>query len=84
MTAPADFPPCIDCGEEPGSLPGGRCRECDLDYVCGVCWCCKQQIERFEFNAKNCREFFGLTEVPAPIEAVGHAPDCAAEKARRK
>jgi hypothetical protein len=28
-----EFPPCIDCGQEEGSCPEGRCRDCDVSYV---------------------------------------------------
>lgn len=24
---------CVDCEDERGTLPGGRCRECDIDHV---------------------------------------------------
>jgi hypothetical protein len=29
-----EFPPCIDCGEpDSGTLPGGRCRDCDIEWL---------------------------------------------------
>jgi hypothetical protein len=74
-------PPCIDCGDAPGSLPGGRCRDCDIAYMLGLCWCCREQVERHEWSPTGWRLLFG-TDPPPPVEAVGHAPDCAAEKAR--
>jgi len=30
----SEFPPCIDCGEpDSGTLPEGRCRDCDIDHA---------------------------------------------------
>lgn len=88
MSSADDFPTCVDCGEEPGTLPGDRCRDCDIRYMLGVCWCCGQQIERHEWNKEGWRLLFG-TEAPPPAEPTGHAPDCAsakrlAEEASRK
>lgn len=35
MSRPEEWPPCVDC-DEPGARgtsPGGRCRECDIEYL---------------------------------------------------
>lgn len=44
----APFPPCVDCGEEPGTCPEGRCRDCDIEHLmtAGSCRECLTWIMR--------------------------------------
>lgn len=45
-------PKCIDCDEERGTCPGGRCRGCDIEYLfCdGSCRECHTWIVREEYG----------------------------------
>ena len=45
-------PLCKDCGEEPGTSPDGRCRDCDIEYVGarGSCRECGVFIMREDFG----------------------------------
>lgn len=70
---------CSDCGEEEATT-GCRCRDCDIAYAQGMCWCCGRQIVRYEFN-ELAVHLFGY--VPEPYEVEGHAPDCDAAKSAR-
>ena len=55
--------PCIDCGEPDAGCPDGRCRDCDIEYVCarGSCRSCLRWMIREEYGG--------------PI-ALQHAPGC--------
>lgn len=45
---PPPCPPCVDCGEESGTCPEGRCRDCDLEHgmSAGACRECHTWIIR--------------------------------------
>lgn len=58
-----DPAPCVDCGEDPGTLPDGRCRDCDLEYVASWSTC------------RSCRRFMIRVDVAGPLSDQ-HAPDC--------
>lgn len=73
------YAPCIDCGDEPGTCPAGRCRDCDIDYVLGQCWSCGQQIVRHEWDADMWRHLF-RTDAPPPCESTEHAAGCMVAK----
>jgi hypothetical protein len=34
-----DKPACVDCDEERGTCPAGRCRDCDLEHVATLMTC---------------------------------------------
>jgi hypothetical protein len=57
------FPPCIDCGEEPGSSPDGRCRDCDLAHVAAGGSC------------RECLRFIGREDTFGPTPAQ-HTAGC--------
>ncbi len=57
-------PPCIDCREEPGSCPEGRCRSCDIDYLTASSACreCHKSIWREDmFDAKETQHKAGCS-----------------------
>jgi hypothetical protein len=55
-------PPCVDCGEERGTCPEGRCRDCDLDHIAagGACRECHTLIMNPEMGARPVAEQHAL------------------------
>lgn len=51
-------PKCIDCDEEQGSCPGGRCRDCDMEYLftSGSCRECHVWMMKPEMAGRSVAE----------------------------
>ena len=65
------WPKCIDCDEAAGTCPGGRCRDCDIDWL---------------FKSGSCREcarWLMRENIAGPVAqqhkawcSLAHEPDC--------
>jgi hypothetical protein len=78
-------PPCVDCGEEPGSCPDGRCRDCDIEHLmsAGSCRECLTWIMREEMaGPREKQHSIGCSLTAEPCYPRNAAEYIATRKAR--
>jgi len=72
-----DFPPCIDCGVELGSMPDGRCSSCAMDYLisAGACRECHTAMLREDWFGPRASQHVQGCSLATSDDCAARTPD---------